>query len=156
MNKKKIWHLIVAILIPLAVGGLSALITMGFDQKYMAMPQAPLSPPPVVFPIVWSILFILMGIASYLVFSSADSVGRRRALEVYALQLVVNFFWPIFFFNFEWFWLSFIWLILLLVLIIWTMVLFARVNKASVWLLIPYLLWVAFAGYLNLYVAINT
>ncbi|MBE5883857.1 MAG: tryptophan-rich sensory protein [Lachnospiraceae bacterium] len=113
--------------------------------------KPPLSPPGFLFPIVWTILYTLMGIASYLIFSAnANREDINNALTVYALQLAVNFFWSIFFFNLRWYLFSFFWLILLWVLILDTIILFFRISKPAAYLLIPYLIWVTFAGYLNL------
>ncbi len=90
--------LIVNMAVPLAVGAASGIITMGAMEEYKAIPKPELSPPEIVFPIVWTALFLLMGISSYLIFVS-DKEERKKALSVYAVQLVVNFFWPIIYFN---------------------------------------------------------
>ena len=134
--------------ISLGVGALSALFTMfGMDSFEKAV-KPPLTPPSFLFPIVWTILFILMGISSYIVCNS-DSENRTTALSVYGIQLAVNFFWPIFFFNLEAYLFSFIWIILLWVLIIVMIVQFNKISKVAALLQIPYLLWVTFAAYLN-------
>jgi len=118
---------------------------------YKSIVQPPLAPPAILFPIVWSILYIVMGIGSALIYNSAaDEKDKTQALFVYALQLAVNFFWSILFFNVRAFLFSFIWLLLLWVLIIIMIVRFSKVNKVAAYLQIPYLLWVTFAGYLNL------
>ncbi len=148
MRKEDIFTFVKALLLPLAVGGFAALLTMGSMEQFAAINQPPLSPPGVLFPIVWTILYALMGIASYLIYISGDS-GSEEALLIYALQLAVNFFWSLFFFNFELYLFSFFWLLLLWGLILATIILFYRINKAAAYLLIPYLLWVTFAGYLN-------
>lgn len=140
--------LIICILIPLAVGGLSALLTKNGMEAFNAANKPPLTPPNWLFPMVWSILFVLMGIASYLVYTAG--VPSRAALTVYALQLVFNFFWSIFFFNMQWYLFAFVWLVVLWFLILLTTLLFRKSSKAAAYLMIPYLLWVAFAGYLNL------
>ncbi len=145
INWKK---LIINLAIPLAVGGLSALSTMGSMENFEALNQPPLSPPGWLFPVVWTVLFILMGIASYLV--SVSGKQTDVAYKFYALQLVFNFLWSIIFFNFENYLFAFVWLIALLVLIVITAVRFYRINKWAGYLFIPYLLWVIFAGYLNL------
>lgn len=143
--------LVVAILIPLAVGGLSGLFTTGSMMAFDQMIKPPLSPPGWLFPVVWTILFTLMGIASYLVYSEgAPRSEVSNALTWYGVQLVVNFFWSIIFFNFGAYIFAFIWLIVLWVLIIITTVKFYKINKTAGILMIPYLLWVTFAGYLNL------
>ena len=142
--------LIVCLAIPLAVGGLAALLTGGGMTQYGQLRQPPFSPPGWLFPVVWTILYILMGLASYLVItSSASKEEQSKAISVYLYQLVVNFLWSTFFFQFGWYLFSFVWLVLLWVLILITLVRFYRISKPAGYLLIPYLLWVTFAGYLN-------
>jgi tryptophan-rich sensory protein len=117
--------------------------------------KPPLSPPGWLFPLVWTILYTLMGVASYLVFTSGqDSDEIKLTLKVYALQLIFNFFWSILFFNFELYFFAFFWLLALLALIILTTVLFYKVSKPAAYLMFPYILWVTFAAYLNLGVAL--
>ena len=143
--------LIVCLAIPLAVGGISALVTNREMQDFEALQQPPLSPPGWLFPVVWTILFLLMGLASYLVATSHGSEQEiRRALRVYGLQLAVNFLWSVIFFNFKAYLFAFVWLLLLWVLIAITLLRFVRLRPLAGWLLVPYLLWVTFAGYLNL------
>ena len=140
--------LIVCVLIPLAVGGLAALLTRGSMAAFAALKQPPLSPPGWLFPVVWTILYILMGVASYLVLVSGKP--NDAALTVYAVQLVFNFCWSLIFFNFELYLFAFVWLLALWLLILCTMLLFFRISKPAGYLMLPYLLWVTFAGYLNL------
>ncbi len=152
--KTNLKALIVAIIIPLAVGGLSALVSMG-GMRNANLPMVPLMPPAWVFPVVWTILYALMGISSYLVYvSPATSQEKVRAFGVYALQLFVNFFWSILFFNFRLYGFSFAWLVLLFVLVLITAVRFGRINRTAGLLFIPYLLWLILAGYLNLAIAV--
>lgn len=147
---KKTKQFLICISIPLVVGGLSALITRGSMDTFETINKPLLSPPGWLFPVVWTILFILMGIASYLVLvSRKPQMEINRALLIYGIQLIFNFFWSIFFFNFSLYLFSFIWLVLLWLLILATMVLFYRISKPAGYLMIPYLLWVTFAGYLN-------
>ena len=146
-------QLIACIIIPLLVGGVSALLSGGMSD-FENVIKPPLSPPGWLFPVVWTILYILMGIASYLVLQSNFVYRKKSALSVYALQLFFNFFWSIIFFGFELYWFAFIWLVILYVLIIINAVLFYNINRAAGWLLIPYLLWVTFAGYLNFAIAL--
>lgn len=141
--------LIVSILISIGVGALAGLLTRGGMESYYALRQPPLSPPGWLFPIVWTILYILMGISAYLIYRS-NSPYRMVALKIYAVQLAVNFFWSIIFFNMEMYLFSFLWLLLLLVLIILMIRIFSKINKTAACLQIPYLIWVIFAGYLNL------
>lgn len=143
-------QLIIALAIPLAVGGLSAWVTRDAMKEFAALDQPPLSPPGWLFPVVWTALFILMGIGSYLVWTSDEPVRKKRnALLVYAVQLVVNFFWSVFFFNMGWYLFSFFWLALLWLLVLETIDLFWKVSRSAGILLFPYLAWVTFAGYLN-------
>lgn len=142
-------RLLVYLAIPLGVGALAGILTKDSMMQFSLLNRPPLSPPGWLFPVVWTVLFLLMGYASYLV-SRSDSVQKRPALILYAIQLIVNFFWSIFFFNFEWYLFSFFWLVLLWVLILLTIRTFRRISPTAAILLIPYLLWVTFAGYLNL------
>ena len=148
---KSVKTFIKCIAIPLLVGGLSAVLTRGAMQTFQSLNQPPLSPPAWLFPVVWTILYVLMGIASYLVYTSdAESSDITKALSKYGYQLAVNFLWPIFFFTFKWYGFSFLWLVLLWILIWETMTLFFSISKPAGYLMIPYLVWVTFAGYLNL------
>ena len=142
--------LIISVAIPLLVGGFSALLTRESMQTFDEITKPPLSPPGWLFPVVWTILYVLMGIASYLVLTADVPMGEKKLpLIFYAAQLAVNFFWSIFFFNYELYLFSFIWLVLLWLLIMITAVMFYRISKPAALLLIPYLLWVTFAGCLN-------
>lgn len=144
-------QLLICIAIPLAVGGLSAWLTRGSMDTFAALNKPPLSPPGWLFPVVWTILFVLMGLASYLVLKSGKPQQKvNRALRLYGIQLGVNFFWSVFFFNLSLYLFSFIWLILLWILILVTTIRFRRLSQPAGMLMLPYLLWVAFAGYLNL------
>ena len=132
---------------PLALGGLAGLLTRSGMETFQWIRKPALSPPGWLFPVVWTILYLLMGIASYLVLTSGKP--NRPALAVYGIQLIFNFLWPIIFFNLEAYLFSFICLVILWLLIITTMILFFRISKSAGYLLVPYLLWVTFAGYLN-------
>ena len=144
INKKT---LAIAILIPLAVGGLSALLSGGMGI-YSQINKPPLSPPAMLFPIVWGILYVLMGISSYLIYEST-STEKESALQIYIVQLVFNFFWTIFFFRFKWFLFSFVWLLMIIILIAVMIRRFCRIKPLAGYLQIPYLLWCLFAAYLN-------
>ena len=117
-------------------------------ETFQSLNKPALSPPGWLFPVVWSILYLLMGIASYLVLTSEKT--SRSALTVYGIQLVFNFFWPILFFNLGYYLFSLIWLVILWGLILVTILLFFRISRPAGYLMLPYLLWVSFAGYLNL------
>ncbi len=146
----KLKPLLINLFIPLAVGGLSALFTMNSMENFERLNQPMLSPPGWLFPVVWTILYTLMGIAAYLVTTSnATQKEKRTAFIVYGAQLFFNFLWSIIFFNRGDFLFAFIWLVALWALIIANIILFYRISKPAGLLLIPYLLWVTFAGYLN-------
>ena len=144
----KLKPLLLSLLISLGTGGLAALFTGNSMEFYQSLKQPPLSPPGWVFPLAWTILYSLMGVAAYLVWMR-DSTGRNGALFFYGLQLIFNFDCPQRFFNARAYLASLIWLLLLWVLILITTARFFQETKAAGWLMIPYLLWVAFAGYLN-------
>ena len=145
------WKKLIACLtIPLAVGGFSALLTRNGMETFQMISKPPLSPPGWLFPVVWTILYILMGIASYLVLlPEKPDKGNRTALIVYGIQLFFNFLWSIIFFNWRQYLFAFVWLVLLWFFILATIVLFCRFSKTAGYLMLPYLLWVTFAGYLN-------
>ena len=145
------WKKLIACLaLPLAVGGLATVLSGGMDS-YGMFEKPPLSPPGWVFPVVWTVLYLLMGYASYLVLiSGADPAVVRRAWLFYGLQLLANFIWPLLFFGGELYLTSLLWLIVLWILIFLTIWAFSRVDERAGDLLIPYILWVTFAAYLNL------
>ncbi len=141
---------IFSVLFPLIVGGLSALCTSGnMKNLFNEIIKPPLSPPSWLFPVVWSVLFILMGIGSAKVYLSPASKNRASALRLYLINLFLNFFWSIIFFNFRAFLFAFIWLLALLLIIILMTVRFYKAERISGLLQIPYILWVTFAGYLT-------
>ena len=141
-------QLIISLAMSLGIGLLSGLFTMMCMESFEKANKPFLTPPDYIFPIVWTILFILMGISAYIIFRS-DSLQKNNALIVYGIQLLVNFFWPIFFFNMSAYLFSFIWIILLWLLIILMIKMFYPISKTAALLQIPYLLWVTFAAYLN-------
>lgn len=148
----KIKPYIISILIALGVGALSALVTRDNMDIYERIVTPPFAPPGFLFPIVWTVLYTLMGISSARIYLKGKEEGAfvGDSLKVYALQLAVNFFWSIIFFNFEAFLFAFIWILLLWVLIIIMIRKFYAVDPLAAWLQIPYFLWVTFAAYLNL------
>lgn len=137
----------ISILIPLAVGSLSSMLS-GNAFSYTALNKPDISPPAFIFPIVWTILYILMGISSYIIYSS-DSPGKSKALTIYAVQLFFNFCWSIIFFRFSLYFVSFIWLLVLIFLIILMIKSFYKISPIAAYLQIPYLLWCIFAAFLN-------
>ena len=150
MNKN-IKSLIASIALPLLVGATAALFTSNAMKEFAVLNQPPLSPPAWLFPVVWTILYTLMGISSYLILTSNESKEEiAKAIRVYGYQLVVNFLWPTFFFNFGWYLFAFLWLLLLWGLVLFMILRFKEINKLAACLNIPYLIWLTFAGYLNL------
>ena len=142
---------LISVAIPLAVGGLSALVTrQGMKHYNASVVQPPLSPPQWLFPVVWTALYTLMGIGSGRVYLEPQSRARSAGLNLYAAQLIVNFFWSLIFFNAGAYGLAAIWLVLLLILAALMAWYFGKAEKWAGLLQIPYLLWLSFALYLNL------
>ena len=146
MSKPKVY--IVSILIPLIIGGIVAWITSGQMDAFENLNQPALSPPGILFPIVWSILYILMGV-SYAILKTNDLVDDK-VNRIYYLQLLVNALWSIIFFNLQWRLFAFFWLLLLIGLVIAMIVIFYNKKKIAGLLQIPYLAWCTFAAYLNM------
>ena len=148
--KKTDWKkLLLCLAIPLAAGGLSALVSGGMDS-YGNLRQPPLSPPGWVFPVVWSILYLLMGYASYRVLvSDASQEAKNTALLLYGIQLALNFLWSPVFFGLHWYLAAFLILVTMWAVIYRTIKAFAMTDEIAGDLMIPYILWVTFAGYLN-------
>ena len=139
------------ILLTEAVGGLSGWLTREGTKIYQqTIAQPPLSPPGWVFPLVWTILFALMGISATRVYLAPPSKERSQGLNLFIAQLVVNFFWSPIFFNLQAFGFSFFWLLMLWGLVLWMIFTFRKVDPTAAKLQIPYLLWLTFAAYLNL------
>ena len=133
-------------LVPLIGGTIVGLIISGY-MDYQDMIKPPLSPPAVIFPIVWTILYILMGISYFL--ATKDDDNNKELDQIYLLQLLLNFLWPIIFFVLEMYFTAFLWIILLLILVIVMIKELLKNNKISGYLQIPYLMWLLFATYLN-------
>ncbi len=148
INKKL---LIICLAVPLAVGGIAGLISGGAMRDFDKLNKPPFSPPGWLFPVAWTVLYLLMGLASYLVLTSGKSPKViKRAIILYGIQLAFNFLWTIFFFNLSAYLFAFIWLVALWGLIDATTFLFQRISNKAGYLLLPYIAWVGFAGYLNL------
>ena len=134
-------------LLPIVGGALVGLIISGY-MNYGDMVKPPLSPPSYIFPIVWTILYILMGISYFI--ATKDNGNDKELNQIYILQLLVNFFWPIIFFVLRMYFTAFFWIILLLILVIIMIKELLKNNKISGYLQIPYLIWLLFATYLNI------
>ena len=142
--------LALSLAIPLAVGGFSAFLTRDGMEYFKLVSKPPLSPPAWLFPVVWTILYLMMGTASYLVWVSGVSPARRdRALTVYGISLAANFLWPIVFFTMRSYFAAFLLLLVLWMLAVITALLFSCIEEKASKLLIPYIVWLTFAAYLN-------
>ena len=145
INWKK---LIIITLVTFLVGGFFSFFTMNNMDTFKELAK-PIDIPPVVFPIVWSILYLLMSISYYIV-SNSNSEYKDESKAAYIVQLIINSLWSLIFFGFEAYLLAFIWLLILLISVIVMITYFSKVNKTAAYLQIPYLLWIIFAGNLNL------
>ena len=134
-------------LLPIVGGALVGLIISGY-MNYGDMVKPPLSPPSYIFPIVWTILYILMGISYFI--ATKDNGNDKELNQIYILQLLVNFFWPIIFFVLKMYFTAFFWIILLIILVIIMIKELLKNNKISGYLQIPYFIWLLFATYLNI------
>ena len=151
MNKNVTRSYIFWILGTEAVGALAGWLTRAGTEVYnTSVAEPPFSPPAILFPIIWAVLYLLMGIGAARIDLAPPSAARTRSLFLYIVQLVFNFLWPIVFFNLQWFGFAFLWLITLWVLIYAMIRSFYEVDPLAAALQIPYLIWVTFAAYLNL------
>jgi len=146
---KKLKPYVISVLIAFAVGGLAALITKDSMDMYEEIVKPALAPPGWIFPVVWSVLYALMGISAARIYVKTDGRIIGTGLVFYILSLMFNFFWTILFFNAKEFLFSFVWLIVLWILILLTILSYKKTDKIAAYLQIPYLIWVTFAGYLN-------
>lgn len=149
--KLKEWRpYIISALIAMAVGGLSALLSMdGMEAYSTSVVKPPLTPPGWIFGVVWSVLYALMGISAAKIWLSGNSEAKGKGLNLYVAQLIVNFFWSLIFFNAQAYGFALVWLLLLWVLVLLMILQFAKVDKKAAYLQIPYLIWLTFAVYLN-------
>ena len=141
----------IAIAIPLAVGGLSALLTRDSMDIYNEINQPFLAPPSWLFPVVWTVLYILMGISTGMIYEEKwpDTEERRKSFWLYGINLGVNFAWSIIFFNLQAFFGAFVWLLLLIFIIIKMITSFYKIKPLAAYLQIPYIIWCCFATYLT-------
>ena len=148
---KKTWKTYaIWILATEAVGALSGWLSRDGMQLYSeSIIQPPLSPPSFLFPIVWGILYALLGIGAARIYMAEPSKIRSKGLNIYFTQLIVNFFWSLIFFNAQAFGFAFIWLQLLWLLVLWMILVFYKTDPIAALLQIPYLVWLTFAAYLN-------
>ncbi len=145
INKKQ---LAISVAIPLIAGGLATVLNIEGFKNFDSIQKPSITPPQIVFPIVWTILYVLMGLSAYLIYKAGNE-DKRYAYSFYGIQLVLNFLWTCFFFGIENYSGSMIIIAALAVSIIGMIYFFWKINKKSAYLQIPYLVWVLFASYLN-------
>lgn len=154
MKKRNIINILLVIA-PLLIGICSSILTRDMMVEYGTLSKPPLSPPTIVFPIAWTILYLLMGIASAIIYSKEEySNNRSTGLTLHVVQLILNFFWSIIFFNMGQYYFAFIWLVILWLVVFSMMMNYKKISQTAFFLNVPYIVWLTFAGYLNLAVAI--
>ena len=155
MKKHNISDMLIYIISAEIVGAVSALLSGGFSDFFDKYQEPPLLPPAWLFPVVWTILYAVMGYSAYLIHNSdADPTQKKTALTIYRVQLALNFLWSIIFFRFEALWAAFAVIMALWVMIIAMIANFRKISPAAAYMNIPYLIWVTFAAYLNLATAL--
>jgi len=155
MKKHNISDMLICIISAEVIGAVSALLAGGFSDFFNKYEEPPLLPPGWLFPVVWTILYAVMGYSAYLVTHSyGETAQKKTALTIYWAQLALNFMWSIIFFRFEALWLAFVVIMALWVMIIAMILSFRKISPLAAYINIPYLLWVTFAAYLNLATAI--
>ncbi|MBR0465413.1 tryptophan-rich sensory protein [Candidatus Saccharibacteria bacterium] len=157
----KIWRIALAIAVPLCGGFIISLFTRDAMSKFGSFNQPSLAPPAWLFPVAWTVLYVLMGLASYFIWKkgydsrkAADKSASKTALIIYGIQLVFNFVWTPLFFSLGWYWPAFAWLLVMWALIIVLMMKAYRISRPAFWMLLPYIIWCTFAAYLNCGIAI--
>lgn len=157
----KIWRIAICIAVPLGGGFLISMLTRNTMETFDTFNKPPLAPPAWLFPVAWTILYTLMGLASYFIFyagfkSKSKNIKSKSktALIIYGIQLAINFCWTLIFFNLGQFWFALVWLLIMWALIIALLVKAFDLSRPAFFMLLPYLLWTTFAGYLNCSIAI--
>jgi len=154
MKKIDWFQLLTIILITELVGVLGSLLSGNTGEIYISFIKPPLSPPGWLFGVIWPVLYLLMSIAAYIIYQTPQTLERKKATTFYWIQLFVNFLWPIVFFRFEWYWIAVVIIILLDIFVSITTLWFYKINKSAGYLMIPYLIWILFATYLNIGIAV--
>ena len=151
MSKKKtVLTYLTIIGITLVGAGLSSIfVNLGMDE-YNTLTKPPLSPPNILFPIAWTVLYLIMSISFSYIYLNSDKNQRKAASKIYFLQLAVNLLWPLFFFTLGLYFFSYLWLTLLIVLVISMIIIFYDISKPAALVNLGYLAWLIFASYLNL------
>lgn len=151
-NSRTVLTLLICLAVPLLVGGLSSFITRNAMMTFNLMNKPPLAPPAWLFPIAWTILYIMMGLASFLIYKSTDE-SSYIGMTIYIIQLILNFVWSLIFFRLNAYVFAAVWLAFLLIMIVSLIINTAKYSKAAMLMLIPYGLWCCFAMYLNVGIA---
>lgn len=151
MRKDRLSIYVIWIALAEAVGLLAGILSRNGIELYSDTVIKPLlAPPPILFPIVWTVLYALMAVGAARIYMSKDNIARKKGMNLFIAQLIINFFWPLIFFNTQAFGFAFSWLMLLWTLVLWMTLVFRKVDCVSALLQIPYLIWLSFAAYLNL------
>ena len=145
--------LVTSLALSLGTGFLSSLLTPNVREEYAMLYRPPLAPPGWIFPVVWTVLFVLMGLAAYFVAVSEDG-QKEAALRIFVVQLLFNLGWSVIFFRFKAFLPAFLWLLILWFLVFVMVKRFSEIDELAGKLIVPYLLWLTFAAYLNLSIAL--
>lgn len=136
--------------IPLAVGLIAGFLTRGGVEEFNKTADKPFfMPPAIIFPIAWTVLYVLMGIATYFIELSPQRENKAYAMKLYYIQLGFNFLWSFIFFSWGSYLLALLWLIAMLILIVITTLEFYKIEPKAAYFMVPYVIWVAFAGVLN-------
>ncbi|MBR2830880.1 tryptophan-rich sensory protein [Candidatus Saccharibacteria bacterium] len=147
------------ILLPIVLGSIITLFTIDAQEAFSKFEQPPLAPPAWLFPVAWTILYALMGLASYFFIvykpkNDGEKILKRAEIVIYFVQLAVNLVWTLIFFNLDAKYFAFGWLVAMWLMIVALVVMACKNSKPAMWCLIPYLLWTTFAGYLNIMIAV--
>ena len=159
MKIKHFWTAAGMIIFPLVVGLISSALTGDAMMSFGRLNQPPLAPPAWLFPVVWTILYILMGVAAYLIYRLKPRTKKEKKLQktelvIYFVQLFFNFMWTLFFFKWELRYFALGWLMVMWLLVLVLIILASKNQKAAAWCLVPYILWCSFAAYLNIMIAV--
>jgi len=147
---KNILKLIICLIVPMLVGGISGVATVaGIKDWYVHLNKPFFNPPNYLFGPVWSILYLLMGVSLFMILQS-KSITKKKAISIFFVQLFLNFWWSFLFFKFQLLGISLIEIVLMWLSILWMIIEFKKINKTAAYLQIPYLAWVTFASLLNL------
>lgn len=149
-GRKNIVALVLSIIIAEGTGYLSSFLSGNIPETFKLLNKPTFTPPTWVFPVVWIILYFFMAVAVYRIWLLNErGINVTKALVLYAVQLILNFLWTIIFFRFKLFWIAFMELLLLVIFVILTTIEFKKFDRISFLLMIPYLIWIIFAGALN-------